>query len=618
MSNIDVSIKHKRSRRSIETKRLTSGITSLDKPFYASKVESGVHKASIYNDTEPNQTYEKHYTNGVETNDVHFIRGQSFTDCFYDEGCDHFYQYVLKDMGYVDKLGFDAKIHKLVSGACTYVTGNTCKATSSYSVSTSGDIDDLSYLWVCTGGTIEGFNNQRQVNVSTDSNKREDFILECAVSDQYTTTIVKFRDSHSRYNEKVYVVMNGIAEIMTGSCEYDSGLGETGCVSTNKFYCDAENATEYIWHVNGSASIVSGQGSDSIVVESDDSSDNVVTVSCTARNADSFKTASIYSIFYHNDINIPVEITDIVEVLPGGCEYSIGDVCTASSEYKVLYIGIASIIQWTVTGAVLKSGQGTNTIVVETTSDSDTHFTVQCKITDSSSGSVKSKNFVHARIEKTDTLFRSVRYDSSNIAVEFETYDIYSTAIAHYPLKNDSVDVIGGRVGIDSNVSFNGMFAVANTDNARIDLFKIDLNSDFSISLWIKDYNGCYWIFGEENPGQTYPTIRIYSCSSRMMNVANMRFDASWANAGPDLHHIVLTSVGTNGAVKVYIDKQLVVDGSRIGNLPAQYNVNTLFSDFDRTNGKAGNKIGNLSIHNVALTQSIVNSIYNREIGEYQ
>ena len=419
MSNVDVTVKHRRSRRSIETKRLSSGTTSMDKPFYASRIDSGVHKASIYNDTEPNQTYEKHYTNGVETTEVHFTRGQDFVDCFYDEGCDHYYTYVLKDMGYVNKLGFDAKIHKLVSGACTYTTGSTCKATSSYSVSTSDSVGSLSYAWVCIGGTIDGPNDQKQVNVSTDSDKREDLILECTVSDQYTSTVVKFRDSHSRYNEKVLVVNNGITEITTGSCEYDSGIGESECTSTNKFYCDAENATEYIWSMEGNAYIVAGQGTDSIEIGSIGGRDNAVKVSCTVRNPDSFETKSVYSIFYHNDINVPVNITDIVEILPGSCEYPSSGTCIASSQHKVLYVGRANTIQWTVTGATLEAGQGTNTVTVTTVGGSDTQFTLECKVTDSSGYSVKSRKFVHTRSEQKDVFDRHVTYDNSNIAQEF-------------------------------------------------------------------------------------------------------------------------------------------------------------------------------------------------------
>ena len=91
----DLTVKHTRAKRSIGTFRAENGVTSVDKPFYISNTVGNEHRASIYNDTAPK---ERHYTDGVEVATVHFTRGQSFTDCFYDEGCDHSAGYVKYDI----------------------------------------------------------------------------------------------------------------------------------------------------------------------------------------------------------------------------------------------------------------------------------------------------------------------------------------------------------------------------------------------------------------------------------------------------------------------------------------------------------------------------------------
>ena len=96
MSSIEyITVKEMRARRSVETKRLSSGTTSIDKPFYVSRDDSGTHRASIYNDTQPK---ERHYVDGIETDVVQFSRGEEFSDCFYDEGCDHTASYVQYDI----------------------------------------------------------------------------------------------------------------------------------------------------------------------------------------------------------------------------------------------------------------------------------------------------------------------------------------------------------------------------------------------------------------------------------------------------------------------------------------------------------------------------------------
>ena len=98
--------KHKTASRSVGTRRLTSGTTSSDKPFYLSRVVNvGTeevpiyqHQASIYNDNTPMQVVEAHYIDGIETEDILVSRGEVFTDCrLYDEGVTHYKSYMLLD-----------------------------------------------------------------------------------------------------------------------------------------------------------------------------------------------------------------------------------------------------------------------------------------------------------------------------------------------------------------------------------------------------------------------------------------------------------------------------------------------------------------------------------------
>lgn len=93
--------KHKTASRSIETRRsYTTGTTHSTSPFYFSRIVTGDHYASIYNDNTPMQIVEAHYINGVETNKGvnHIGRGEAFSDGrIYDEGVTHYKSYMLLD-----------------------------------------------------------------------------------------------------------------------------------------------------------------------------------------------------------------------------------------------------------------------------------------------------------------------------------------------------------------------------------------------------------------------------------------------------------------------------------------------------------------------------------------
>ena len=81
---------HNRAGRSIPTVILSSGTTHTSLPFYIRHCDL----VSIFNVSIP---YERHYKNGVETDIPNFHRGQPFKDCIYIEGCEHTFDFMVKE-----------------------------------------------------------------------------------------------------------------------------------------------------------------------------------------------------------------------------------------------------------------------------------------------------------------------------------------------------------------------------------------------------------------------------------------------------------------------------------------------------------------------------------------
>jgi hypothetical protein len=87
------------------------------------------------------------------------------------------------------------------------------------------------------------------------------------------------------------------------------------------------------------------------------------------------------------DIPLPVELLDITEETAGSCQYPAGGTCVAQSTHKaVTQNGIGTIVYtWSVTSpATIVSGDGTNTVTVETTGDIDINFDLTCEVSDDS------------------------------------------------------------------------------------------------------------------------------------------------------------------------------------------------------------------------------------------
>lgn len=96
-------------------------------------------------------------------------------------------------------------------------------------------------------------------------------------------------------------------------------------------------------------------------------------------------------------------IRSMSQLSAGSCDYLSGGDCTAQSSYKATTannVGVVSYV-WVVVGATLTSGQGTDTITVDTTGSSDITFNVQCTVDDTVTNDSKNRDFTHSRDELT-------------------------------------------------------------------------------------------------------------------------------------------------------------------------------------------------------------------------
>ena len=81
---------HNRGSRSIPTVVATDGVVHKWEPCYIRKCDL----VSIFNVSIP---YEEHYKNGVLVTKPNFHRGQPFNDAVYIEGCEHTYDFMMKE-----------------------------------------------------------------------------------------------------------------------------------------------------------------------------------------------------------------------------------------------------------------------------------------------------------------------------------------------------------------------------------------------------------------------------------------------------------------------------------------------------------------------------------------
>ena len=218
------------------------------------------------------------------------------------------------------------------------------------------------------------------------------------------------------YTDYIHININSLTETVPGSCSFNTT--ET-CSATSVYEISADNTNIYLWEAIGTT-ISSGQGTTSIEIVTNGDSNIEFGLFCYCSNE--YETKSIYNKYTHTRteiVNTQLSIDSITETVSGYCEYNHGSTCEASSTYVASVSGSTIIYTWTVTGATLDSGQGTDTIVVSSDSDSNTVFTVSLNVTNSISDETSSSQYIHTRTEITEILDQHQTYDSTNIATEF-------------------------------------------------------------------------------------------------------------------------------------------------------------------------------------------------------
>jgi hypothetical protein len=262
----------------------------------------------------------------------------------------------------------------------------TCTSTSKHTVATASSTGDVRYRWrVYEGAVIESGQGTDSIVISnTGRDISKTITIECTVSDLLGEAIDTIQVTHTK-TMRSSVDAIGITENYNNSCT----IGEDGCIATSSYsftYSNAGLPINIVWSLWSSTDnitdvkILSGQGSGSIVVESNSSKEEI-----------NFNVRAMLKDEYTSDyIDFPtshtrtepqeIVITSLTETITGSCKYPLGGSCQVNSEYTINASGY-DILVWEVTGegATIVSGQGTTTIVVTTPDGSSTaSYNVKC------------------------------------------------------------------------------------------------------------------------------------------------------------------------------------------------------------------------------------------------
>ena len=196
-----ISDRHEYSMNSIPTKTTNSNIPT-DRPSYHSKVIDGVFYAAIFNGTFRN-TY---WINGVETEDDFLVEGQAISDWkTYEEGCEHSWDFMIKDMGYRSVLGPVVYINTIDMNRCTSIDNENCQILSTHKAVVNNVSGDLSYAWNVSNATIESGQGTDTVVIKTIDKVSRKILLQCVATDDYISTpetkeVIHYRMSKDGYN----------------------------------------------------------------------------------------------------------------------------------------------------------------------------------------------------------------------------------------------------------------------------------------------------------------------------------------------------------------------------------------------------------------------------------
>ncbi len=190
--NVKISKRHYYGQRSVPVSR-DAAVIPTDRPSYYSKIIGGKHYGAIFN----GPTRNTFYINGVET--TSFIgEGDGITDYkTFESGCEHTYDFLLLDMGYLNTLGPTARI-KGKSGYCVSLGNIPCIVTTEAKITTANTSGPVRYLWDISNGTIEsGTGTDTIAFKSADVDTRK-ILIRCTVIDAYTSTVFEMYIMHKR------------------------------------------------------------------------------------------------------------------------------------------------------------------------------------------------------------------------------------------------------------------------------------------------------------------------------------------------------------------------------------------------------------------------------------
>jgi hypothetical protein len=131
----------------------------------------------------------------------------------------------------------------------------------------------------------------------------------------------------------------------------------------------------------------------------------------------------------------PTALTiNVIEEAPASCQYPSGGTCIATSTCTAIVSGGSGTktYAWVVTNAVIRTGQGTSSITVESFGNANTTSNVQCTVTDTTGSATKAIDITHIRNQLlngtiTKNTSGSCQYPNSGTCTATSTYTIATT-----------------------------------------------------------------------------------------------------------------------------------------------------------------------------------------------
>ena len=197
-----------------------------------------------------------------------------------------------------------------------------------------------------------------------------------------------------------------------------------------------------------------------------------------------------------------------------------------------------------------------------------------------------------------------------------------ATAVAHYPLDNNSLDNKGTNDGTDTNIEYRfgrfGQAAVFNGSSSTIDTgFAQNTSNAFSWSLWFKanTSSGINMIIDTTSNTSPFPGCGIGHANELLAGfIAGTTGNLTYSGNSISLnqwHHTVLTYNGS-GSFKLYLDSVEVGSGTHTLNVNSNQNIligNSVVSTWPGHNGD----IDQVRIYSTALNSDQVSQLYNEK-----